>query len=449
MALTGPIVVGPDAHGRSVAIVEGRVVVAAPKGAAHLACADGEIEPGAICAHTHLYSGLARYGMPPPDRPPANFLEILQKVWWRLDRALDSESLAAAARDTVARALLAGTTTLVDHHESPNLIEGSLAILAEACEALGVRALVCYGASERNFGREEAQRGLAECRRVAASPLIRGLVGLHASFTISDQTARETGALARELGTIVHVHLAEDQADVDDARRRGYPGPLERLLSLDALPPGSILAHGVRLSPARCASPPTPVAGSSITRAPTRAIASVTPARCPPRSELPWVRMVGTPTWPRKMRRSDASPSKTATRGSAVDLRGATRWRRSVSARKPSRWRQGRSAIWSCGEMALCATWSSAAASWSRTGSWRRLTMGRLRPGRTPKRRACGRAWRRSEASADGRNQAPAGLAPGWPAVAGTQVLGTGQTEAQCGESWKPLHSVHFVGSIT
>ncbi len=77
---------------------------------------------------------------------------------------------------------------------------------------------------------------------------MRGLVGLHASFTVSDETAREAGALARELGTVVHVHVAEDQADVDDARRRGYPGPLERLLSLDALPPGSILAHGVRLS---------------------------------------------------------------------------------------------------------------------------------------------------------------------------------------------------------
>jgi cytosine/adenosine deaminase-related metal-dependent hydrolase len=248
MALTGPIVVGPDARGRSVAIVAGRVAAAAPEGAAHLACADGEIEPGAVCAHTHLYSGLARYGMPPPVSPPANFLEILQKVWWRLDRALDGESLAAAARDYVARALLAGTTTLVDHHESPNLIEGSLAILAEACEELGMRALVCYGATERNFGREEARRGLAECRRVAASPLVRGLVGLHASFTVSDQTAREAGALARELDTVVHVHVAEDQADVDDARRRGYPGPLERLLSLDALPSGSILAHGVRLS---------------------------------------------------------------------------------------------------------------------------------------------------------------------------------------------------------
>jgi cytosine/adenosine deaminase-related metal-dependent hydrolase len=231
-----------------VAIVDGRVVAAPPRGATHLACADGEIEPGAVCAHTHLYSGLARYGMPPADPPPRDFLEILQKVWWRLDRALDGDSLRAAARDYVARALLAGATTLVDHHESPNLIEGSLTILAEACEELGVRALLCYGASERNFGREEARRGLAECRRVAVSPRVRGLVGLHASFTISDATAREAGALARELGAVVHVHLAEDQADVDDARRRGYAGPLERLLALDALPQGSILAHGVRLN---------------------------------------------------------------------------------------------------------------------------------------------------------------------------------------------------------
>ena len=248
MALSGALIVGPDAGGRGVAIVDGRVVAAAPIGAAHLDCADGVIEPGAVCAHTHLYSGLARYGMPPADPPPQNFLEILQRVWWRLDRALDAESLRAAARDYVARALLAGTTTLIDHHESPNLIDGSLAILAAACEELGMRTLLCYGATERNFGRDEARRGLAECRRVAASPLTRGLVGLHASFTVSDETAREAGALARELGTVVHVHVAEDQADVNDARRRGYSGPLERLLALDALPVGSILAHGVRLN---------------------------------------------------------------------------------------------------------------------------------------------------------------------------------------------------------
>ena len=246
--MTDAIVVGPDRHGRSVSIAGGRVVAEAPAGAARLACADGEIAPGAVCAHTHLYSGLARYGMPPPEPPPQSFLQILERVWWRLDRALDARSLAAAARDYVARALLAGVTTLVDHHESPNLIEGSLPIVAEACAGLGVRALLCYGASERNFGRDEGRRGLEACRRVAASPLVRGLVGLHASFTLSDETIREAGALARELGTVVHVHVAEDRTDVDDARRRGFAGPLERLLSLEALPSGSILAHGVHLS---------------------------------------------------------------------------------------------------------------------------------------------------------------------------------------------------------
>ena len=247
MALNRALVIGPDRRGLRLTIVDGRIALTTPPGAAHLACPEGEIAPGAVCAHTHIYSGLAAYGMPPPVPPPQTFPQILERVWWRLDRALDAQALRAAARDTIARALLAGATTLIDHHESPNLIEGSLAILAESCEELGVRALLCYGATERNFGRQEAQRGLAECRRVAASPLVRGAVGLHASFTVSDDTVREAGELARELGAVVHVHLAEDRADVEDARRRGFAGPLERLLSLGALVPGSILAHGVCL----------------------------------------------------------------------------------------------------------------------------------------------------------------------------------------------------------
>jgi cytosine/adenosine deaminase-related metal-dependent hydrolase len=195
-----------------------------------------------------MYSALAPYGMPPPAVPPENFVQILERVWWWLDRAIDADTLQASARDYVAKALLAGTTTLVDHHESPNFIEGSLAILAAACHELGIRALLCYGATERNFGREEARRGLAECQRVEASPLVRPAVGLHASFTVSDDTIREAGDLARELGTVVHAHVAEDGADVDNARKHGAPGPLERLLYLGALVPGSILAHGVHLS---------------------------------------------------------------------------------------------------------------------------------------------------------------------------------------------------------
>jgi len=209
------------------------------------------VTAGFVNAHTHLYSGLAPLGMPAPERAPGTFLEILERVWWRLDRALDARSLRAAARYYVAEARRLGTVALIDHHESPTFIEGSLDVLADACQELGMPALLCYGATERNGGREEARRGLGECRRFIREnrrPLVRGVVGLHASFTVSDETIEEAGALCDELGTVLHVHLAEDRLDVEDAWRRGYEGPLRRLTMLGALPRGSILAHGVHLS---------------------------------------------------------------------------------------------------------------------------------------------------------------------------------------------------------
>ncbi|MFI5372298.1 MAG: amidohydrolase family protein [Candidatus Eisenbacteria bacterium] len=213
--------------------------------------------PGMVNAHTHLYSALASFGMPEPTPPPRDFREILRAVWWRLDRALDERTLVAGARLYAAEALLAGTTTLVDHHESPGMIEGSLDLLAEACVAIGIRAVLCYGATERNGGREEAEAGLGECRRFIHAnrrPLVRGVVGLHASFTVSDETVREAGRLCAELGTVMHVHVAEDRCDLEDARARGHAGPLERLFDLEALPPGSILAHGVWLDREQVAS---------------------------------------------------------------------------------------------------------------------------------------------------------------------------------------------------
>jgi cytosine/adenosine deaminase-related metal-dependent hydrolase len=238
-------------------VADGRLAAAPPDLPAatpRLDCGGAALRPGAVNAHTHLYSGLAPFGLPPPAPPPRDFVEILERVWWRLDRALDERSLRAAARWAIAEALLAGTTTLVDHHESPRLIAGSLDILADAAQELGARLVVGYGATERNGGRDEAARGLAECARFARDnrrPRVTGLVALHASFTVSDETIREAGALARTLGVGVHVHVAEDGADVDDARRRGFPGPLERLLELGALPPRSIVAHGVCLTEAQ------------------------------------------------------------------------------------------------------------------------------------------------------------------------------------------------------
>lgn len=207
---------------------------------------------GHVNAHTHLYSGLAGLGLPAPSEPPQSFLQILQRIWWRLDRALDARSLRAAARLYVAEALLAGTTALIDHHESPCAIAGSLDVLADACESLGMRALLCYGASERNHGADEGAAGLAECERFLCAGrrrLVRGLVGLHASFTVSDRTIAAAARLCQAQGVPLHVHVAEDACDVADAQARGEPGPLERLARLGALPAGSILAHGVHLRP--------------------------------------------------------------------------------------------------------------------------------------------------------------------------------------------------------
>jgi cytosine/adenosine deaminase-related metal-dependent hydrolase len=193
-----------------------------------------------INAHTHIYSALARFDMPPPEHEPRNFLEILELIWWRLDRLIDEPALRAAARFYVAEAKELGTTELWDHHESPSMIEDSLDIIADVCEELEMPALLCYGATERNGGPAEAQRGLMECRRFIVTnrrKYVRGAVGLHAAFTVSDETIADAGRMCRDLDVPLHVHVAEDVIDRDGFRRLK-----------PALVPGSILAHGVHLS---------------------------------------------------------------------------------------------------------------------------------------------------------------------------------------------------------
>jgi cytosine/adenosine deaminase-related metal-dependent hydrolase len=206
---------------------------------------------GFVNAHTHIYSALAPLGIPDPQPSPTNFLEILERVWWLLDRALDAPSLKASAEMYVAESLVAGTTVLLDHHESPNFIEGSLDVMHDACEEFGMHALLCYGITERNSGPEEAQRGLAENRRFLSrerSSLVHGAVGLHASFTVSDESIRAAAELSDEFGAPLHIHVAEDLADVKDAKERGYTGVIDRLDKLGALTARSILAHGVHLT---------------------------------------------------------------------------------------------------------------------------------------------------------------------------------------------------------
>jgi len=172
--------------------------------------------PGLVCAHHHLYSELAR-GMPPPPRVPTNFQEILEQIWWRLDAALDLDMLYASARLGALEALEAGTTAIVDHNETPNAIEGSLSVIKEACEEVGVRVLPAYGITDRH-GREGARLGLAENERFIREGN-KGLVGIHAAFTCTDESLDIAAGLAKDLGVGVHIHVCEGIGDVDAPKR--------------------------------------------------------------------------------------------------------------------------------------------------------------------------------------------------------------------------------------
>ncbi len=193
-----------------------------------------DVTAGLVCGHHHLYSALAR-GMPAPPRTPRNFREILELVWWRLDAALDLEMLRWSAMLGALEALERGTTVIVDHHESPNAIEGSLTVIADACAEVGVRAVCAYGVTDRH-GRDGARRGLAENERFLAAGG-QGLVGVHAAFTCSDATLEAAADLAARCGVGVHVHVAEDRVDAGAAAR------LRRLSRPDWL-----LAHCVHLA---------------------------------------------------------------------------------------------------------------------------------------------------------------------------------------------------------
>lgn len=189
--------------------------------------------PGLVCAHHHLYSALAR-GMPAPPRTPSGFVEILEMVWWRLDRALDLESIRWSAMLGALEALERGCTAVIDHHESPEAIEGSLTVIADACAEVGVRVNCAYGITDRH-GADGALRGLAENERFLRDGG-RGMVGVHAAFTCTDGTLEAAAGLAADMGVGVHVHVAEGPGDAD---------AVDRLRDLAA--DDWMLVHGVHL----------------------------------------------------------------------------------------------------------------------------------------------------------------------------------------------------------
>ncbi len=201
--------------------------------------------PGGICAHTHFYGAYAR-GMAIPGPAPKDFPEILQKLWWPLDRSLDEESIRYSVLPCLVDAIKHGTTTLFDHHASPNAIHGSLDIIAEEVEKAGLRAVLCYEVTDRD-GEAKMKAGIEENLRFlkrAKSPLLAGTFGLHASLTLSDSSlALCRDAVPADVG--FHIHTAEHEADEYDSLNKCGTRVIDRLHKHGILGPKTITAHGV------------------------------------------------------------------------------------------------------------------------------------------------------------------------------------------------------------
>jgi putative selenium metabolism protein SsnA len=245
-------------EGQAVLIEDGLIRRIAPRGEIpgpfdQVLDATGKVVmPGLVNAHMHFYSTLVRgLGKAAPSK---DFQEVLDNLWWRLDRKLTLDDVEISADVVLADAVRKGTTTLVDHHASPYAVTGSLDRIGRAVHRAGVRACLCYEVSDRD-GEAIATEGLEEntafARRCQAEqdPHLRALFGLHAAFTLSDATLGRAAALGRELGVGFHVHVAEAASDVAHNLHHHGQTSVERLAAHGILGPGTIAAHAVHTTP--------------------------------------------------------------------------------------------------------------------------------------------------------------------------------------------------------
>ncbi len=208
--------------------------------------------PASLCGHTHFYGTFAR-GWAFPGPPPTRFGEILERLWWQLDKQLTPADVRASAQVCLADAIRHGATTLIDHHASPNAIEGSLDIIAEEIVTSGVRAALCYEVTDRD-GPERSQAGIAEnarfLRRLRAEPhpQLAASFGLHASLTLSRETLAAAVQAAEGLETGFHIHAAEGVEAVADSLAKSGQRVIHRLHAAGILGPRTIVAHAIHIN---------------------------------------------------------------------------------------------------------------------------------------------------------------------------------------------------------
>jgi putative selenium metabolism protein SsnA len=210
------------------------------------------IMPGLINTHHHIYSAFAR-GMDNKEEPSQNFNEILERLWWKLDKKLTIEDTRYSAYTTYIDCIKNGVTTVFDHHASPMSITNSLFTIADVAKELGIRTSLCYEVSDRD-GLNIANEGIAENVNFIKyankddSDMIKGLFGLHASFTLSDETLEKCVKEIQGLNSGFHVHVAEGVTDVQDSLKHRGKRIVERLFDYGILGEKTLAVHCVHIN---------------------------------------------------------------------------------------------------------------------------------------------------------------------------------------------------------
>jgi len=210
-------------------------------------CKGKVVMPGFICTHHHFYSTMAR-GMAIPGEPASNFVEILERLWWKLDMALSDEDITLSAQIPLIECIRNGTTTVIDHHASPSMRDGSLDLIESAVRQAGIRASLCYEVSDRNIpggGIQENERFIKKTGK--GDGQIAAMMGLHASFTLSDETLEKCVGIAKDAGVGCHVHVAEDLADREDSIKKYGMPTVNRLNKMGASGEKSLFIHCVHI----------------------------------------------------------------------------------------------------------------------------------------------------------------------------------------------------------
>lgn len=212
----------------------------------------GLIMPGLINAHGHIYSAMAR-GISINGHNPQGFLDILDGMWWTIDKHLTLEQTRQSARATYIECIKNGVTTVFDHHASYGSVKDSLFTIADAAKELGMRTSLCYEVSDR-AGEEKMKAAVKENADFIeyslkqTDDMLKAMMGLHAQFTISD----ETFALCREHtpeGIGYHIHVAEGIEDLHDSLKKHGKRIVNRLMDEGILGPKTLAVHCIYLNP--------------------------------------------------------------------------------------------------------------------------------------------------------------------------------------------------------